>query len=94
MKTVKVSGKNKKHKVLLYAISTCGWCKRAKNFLNDNNVDYEYVDIDLCSSEDKNTIRQDILKRGGVLAYPTVIIDGKTLLTGPSPDKLREVLEL
>ena len=94
MQTVKVSGKNNKHKVLLYAISTCGWCKRAKNFLNDNDVEYEYVDIDLCDSEDKSSIRQDILNRGGTLAYPTVIIDDKTLLTGPSPDKLRKVLEL
>ena len=94
MRTVKVSGKNNKHKVLLYAISTCGWCKRAKNFLNDNNVEYKYVDIDLCNNEDKSAIRKDILNRGGVLAYPTVIVDEKTLLTGPSPDKLREVLEL
>ena len=94
MQTVKVSGMNNKHKVLLYAISTCGWCKRAKNFLNDNNVEYEYVDIDLCSTDDKSSIRKDILSRGGVLAYPTVIIDDKMLLTGPSPDKLREVLEL
>jgi glutaredoxin len=94
MQTVKVSGKNSKHKVLLYAISTCGWCKRAKRFLNDNSVEYEYVDVDLCNWEDKNAIREDIQSRGGMLAYPTVIIDNKTLLTGPSPDKLREVLEL
>ena len=40
------------------------------------------------------TIRQDIINRGGMLAYPTVIIDDEILLTGPSPDKLREVLEL
>ena len=94
MQIVKVPGKNNKHKVLLYALSTCGWCKRAKKFLNDNNVEYEYVDVDLCKMEDKKMIRQDIQNRGGILAYPTVIIDNNRLLTGPSPDKLREVLEL
>jgi glutaredoxin-like protein NrdH len=94
MQTVKVSGKNNKHKVLLYALSTCGWCKRAKRFLKDNDVEYEYVDVDLCKMEDKKIIRQDIQNRGGILAYPTVIIDNNRLLTGPSPDKLREVLEL
>ena len=94
MQMVKVPGKNNKHKVLLYALSTCGWCKRAKKFLNDNNVEYEYIDVDLCKAEDKKTIRQDIQSRGGILAYPTVIIDDNRLLTGPSPDKLREVLEL
>jgi len=94
MQTVKVPGRNNKHKVLLYALSTCGWCKRAKNFLKDNDIEFEYVDLDLCSWEDKNKIRKDIQSRGGRLAYPTVIIDNKILLTGASPNKLREVLEI
>ena len=94
MLTTKVEGKNRKHKVLLYAISTCGWCKRAKQNLKDLEVEYEYIDIDLCSIEDKETIRKDILSRKGRLAYPTVIVDNKILLTGPSREKLREVLEL
>ena len=94
MRTVKVLGRNSKHKVLMYAISTCGWCKRAKKFLKDNDVEYEYVDVDLCSWKDKEKIRQDIQNRGGRLAYPTIIIDNKILLTGASPDKLREVLEI
>ena len=94
MLTTKVEGKNRKHKVLLYAISTCGWCKRAKQTLKDLDVEYEYVDIDLCSTEDRENIRQDILSRGGRHAYPTIIIDDKILLTGPSREELREVLEL
>lgn len=94
MLTTKVEGKNRKHKVLLYTISTCGWCKRAKQTLKDLNVEYEYVDIDLCSIEDKEKIRKDILSRGGRLAYPTVVVDSKILLTGPSKEELREVLKL
>ena len=94
MLTTKVEGKNRKHKVILYAISTCGWCKRAKQTLKDLDVEYEYVDIDLCSIEDKEKIRKEILSRGGRLAYPTIIIDNKILLTGPSKEELREVLEL
>ena len=94
MQSIKVPGKNNKHKVFMYAISTCGWCKRAKQFLNDNDVEYEYVDVDVCSWEDRSTIHQDIQSRGGRLAYPTIIIDNKKLLTGASPDKLKEVLEI
>ena len=54
----------------------------------------EYLDIDTCNSEDKNTSMNDILSRGGRLAYPTIIVDDELLLTGPTPEKLREVLEL
>ena len=94
MRTVKVPGRNNRHKVFMYAISTCSWCKRAKQFLKDNHVEFEYVYVDLCSMADKQKTRQDIQSRGGMLAYPTVIIDDKILLTGAPQDKLREVLEI
>jgi glutaredoxin-like protein NrdH len=94
MLTTKVEGKNRKHKVLLYALSTCGWCRRAKQNLKDLDVEYEYIDVDLCSGEDRQEITKDILSKKGHLAYPTVIVDGKILLTGPSKEELREVLEL
>lgn len=94
MDIVKVSGKNSKHKVLMYAISTCAWCKLTKKFLKDNNIDYEYVDVDLCDEEDKDKIRQDIMDKGGSLSYPTIIIDNKKVITGFRKDKLTEALEI
>jgi glutaredoxin len=94
MKRVEVSGENDKHMVLMYAISTCGWCKRAKRFLEDNKIRYEYVDIDLCNSQDRKRIRGDIVKRGGDLIYPTIIVDNTILITGYKEDKIREVLEI
>ena len=92
--TIKVPGKNNKHRVLMYAISTCGWCKRAKKMLKDMDVEYEYIDINLSNKKDRQKIRQDILGRGGKLVYPTIIIDNKILLVNPSKDKLKEVLEI
>jgi len=94
MQTVKVPGKNNRHRVLMYAISTCAWCKRAKKFLKDNNIEYEYVDIDLCSREDREKIREDILNRGGRLSYPTIVIDNRILITGFQEHKIRETLEI
>ena len=92
MQTIKVQGKNNRHRVLMYAISTCGWCKRAKKFLRDNNINYEYVDIDLCSREDRDRIREDIISRGGRLSYPTIIVDDNILITGFQPGRVKEVL--
>lgn len=94
MQTIKVSGKNNKHQILVYALSTCGWCKRAKQFLKDNDVEYEYVDIDLINNDDKEKIKQDITTRGGPLAYPTLIIDNKILMTGAPQERLKEILGL
>jgi glutaredoxin-like protein NrdH len=94
MNVVKVHGKNSKHKVIVYAISTCAWCRMTKQYLKDNDVEYDYVDVDLCNDEDHETIRQEILKRGGDLSFPTIIVDDKTLITGFRKDKLKEALEI
>lgn len=94
MDVVKVSGKNAKHKVLMYAISTCAWCKMTKRFLKTNDVEHEYVDVDLCNEKDKEKIYKDIQKRGGRPSFPAIIIDNKTLINGFHEDKLREALEI
>lgn len=64
MKVEKVQGKNKKNKVFLYALSTCAWCKMTKQFLKDNDIEFEYVDVDRCNDEDLKTIKQEILGKG------------------------------
>jgi glutaredoxin-like protein NrdH len=92
MKFSKVSGKKIQHKVVLYALSTCAWCKMTKKFLKDNDIEFEYVDVDLCEEEDKQKIRQHIQSKGGPLSYPTVIVDDNMLITGFRKDKLKEVL--
>lgn len=94
MDLVKIPGKNKKHKVFLYALSTCAWCNMTKQFLKDNDVEYEYVDVDLCSQKDREKIRRDIENRGGEPNYPIIIVDDKVLIMGFRKDKLKEALKL
>ena len=94
MNISKVTGKNNKHKVLLYALSTCVWCKMTKQYLKDNSVAFEYVDVDLCSEEDKQKIRKEIQDKGGALSYPTTIVDDKKVVMGFRKDLLKEALEL
>lgn len=94
MQFSKISGQKKQHKVVLYALSTCAWCRMTKQFLKNNDIEYEYVDVDLCEEGDKQKIREHIQNKGGPLSYPTIIVDDKVLITGFRTDKLREVLGL
>jgi glutaredoxin-like protein NrdH len=94
MQFSKVSGQKNQHKVILYALSTCAWCRMTKQFLKDNNVEYEYIDVDLCEEEDKQKIREHIQSKGGPLSYPTIIVDDNVLITGFRTDKIREALQL
>ena len=92
MQFSKVPGKKNNHKVTLYALSTCVWCKLTKQFLKDNEVEFEYVDVDLLDDEDRSKAHETISSKGGMLSYPTTIIDDKTVVTGFRKDQLKEAL--
>ena len=94
MKVVKVSGRNNTHKVFVYALSTCAWCKQAKKFLKDNGIEYEYVDVDLCDEEDQEKVSKGILSKGGRLSYPAIIIDNKVVINGFHVDKIKDALKI
>lgn len=94
MQFSKVSGKKNNHKVTVYALSTCVWCKLTKQFLNENDVEYEYIDVDLCNEEDKQKIHEIIQSKGSTLSYPTTIVDDKVVITGFRKNKLKEALEI
>ena len=94
MQFSKVFGKKNSHKVTVYALSTCVWCKMTKQFLSDNGVEYEFVDVDLLDDNDKSKVHSTIISKGGALSYPTTIVDNKTVITGFRKDQLKEALSI
>ena len=76
----------------IFALSTCVWCKLTKQFLSDNGVSYEFVDVDLLDDKDRSQVHETITSKGGNLSYPTTIIDDKTVITGFRKDQLKEAL--
>ena len=92
MERTKVQGDRRDHQVLLYALSTCGWCKMTKAFLVDKSIQYEYVDVDKLEHADKELVNKDIKSRGGRIAFPTIIIDDKIVITGFKKDQISKAL--
>ena len=90
----KVEGTRKDHKVFLYALSTCGWCKKTKQMLNENDVQYEYLDVDKCTSEERKQAISDIKSRNVPLGFPIIIIDDKKVISGYKESAIKEVLEI
>ena len=53
MDVVHVDGK-KNGNIMLYALSTCVWCKMTKKLLGDLGVDFSYVFVDLLRGADRD----------------------------------------
>jgi glutaredoxin len=64
-----------------------------KEFLNDNNVDFEYVDVDLLTGEKRTQVLREVFKLTGAYSFPVIVV-GDTVIVGFNRDKLQHVLEL
>lgn len=93
MEIIHVNGKKIKY-ILLYALSTCVWCKKTKSYLNELGVEYDYIDVDLLSEKEKDKIKKSIKKWNPAVSFPTIVIDNKTVVLGYDEEKIKESLGL
>ena len=86
-----VPGKNKGH-VMLYALSTCGWCRKTKKLLNELGVEYYFIDVDLLGEEEKSKVNITVSAWNPSRSFPTIVIDNNMAILGFDEDRIREEL--
>jgi glutaredoxin len=91
MTIIHVAGKEK-GTVMLYTLSTCGWCKKTKALLNELGVDYDYTDVDLLKGEEQSAVVKEVMKFNPDCNFPTLVIDSKKCIVGFKEDDIREAL--
>ena len=84
---------NKAGKVMLYALSTCVWCKRTRALLDDLGVEYDYVYVDLLSRDEEESAMKEITKHNPDGAFPTLVINNSKCIVGYNEDEIREALK-
>ena len=88
-----VSGKVSKHKVKLYTISTCIWCKRLKNKLDSADISYSYVDIDMLPYEEKEDLKIQLRQHRPRLAFPMMFVDDQFISNEAIDQKIEDLLK-
>ena len=74
--------------VRVYSTPTCPWCKRTKQFLDENKIPYQNFDV----ASDKDA-RDEMVSKTSQLGVPVVDIDGD-ILVGFDEKWLRQKLNL
>jgi glutaredoxin-like protein NrdH len=76
-----------KDKPSMYGLSTCGWCAKARAWLDANVQSYDLVYVDLLSDEERQPIMSDLQKRvGSQIGFP-VIFFGDEFVMGYNPEE-------
>ena len=76
--------------VKIYALSTCGWCKKTKAYLSSRGVKYAYVDVDLLSGAELERARAEQTRFNPSGSFPTIVIDGSDCIVGYDEERLAD----
>ena len=74
--------------VKVYSTPTCPFCTRAKQFLKDNNIEFENIDVSA-----NQEMAQEMVDKSGQMGVPVLDIDGKVIV-GFDKDAIKRALGL
>jgi glutaredoxin len=86
-----VNGKNR-GKIMLYALSTCGWCAKTKDLLRQMGVEFDYAYVDLLEGKEQDDVMNVVEKYNPNGSFPTLVIDNKKVIIGFREQEIREAL--
>lgn len=86
-----ITGKNK-GKLILYALSTCIWCKKTKSLLENLGIEYDYIDVDLLEGTDKIQATEELKTWNPLSSFPTLVINNEKCIVGFNETKIRAEL--
>lgn len=75
-------------KVKVYSTQTCPWCVKAKQFLEENNIEFENFDV----SVDQKAA-EEMITASGQRGVPVIDVDG-TIMVGFDQEAISMVLQL
>lgn len=75
-------------KITVYSTATCPYCIKVKQFLKENNAEFE--DIDVSADQQK---AQEMIQKSGQMGVPTLDIDGE-IIVGFDKEAIKKALNL
>ena len=73
-------------KITIYSTPSCHFCHAAKDFFNENNI--EFTDYNVAEDTEK---RKEMMDKTGQMGVPVIIIDDEIII-GFNKPKLKELL--
>ncbi len=89
-----VAGVHHDHHVQFYGISTCIWCRKTRQYLEENSVAFDFVYVDLLEGDEREAVKDKVRVWNPRVSFPTVVIDDQECVIGFKTDELRERLKL
>ncbi|MBM4465680.1 MAG: glutaredoxin family protein [Chloroflexi bacterium] len=89
-----VPGRHNEHHTVFYGLSTCVWCKRARQFLEDQEIEFDYIYVDLLSGRELEEVMSWVRRWNPGVSFPTLVVDSSRCVVGYKPEQIKEALGL
>ena len=93
MKIEHVDGEDK-GKILLYALSTCSWCRKTKELLTELGVGFDFIYADYLEGNDRDDTMEKVKNWNPRCSFPTLVINDKDCIVGFKEDEIKKALKL
>lgn len=78
-----VEGDRQDHDVIIYALSTCAFCRRAIEYLKKNGVQFRYTYLDQIDVETKRSVKRELSERfDNIVVFPILVVDDQRAYSG------------
>jgi len=92
--TGRVEGPRDEHPCRFYGLSTCIWCKKTRQFLEESGIAFDYTYLDLLEGDERKAAIEEVRKWNPSVNFPTLVIDDAECIVGYEPDAIKEKLGL
>jgi glutaredoxin len=79
--------------VTIYSLQTCSHCREAKKFLQQHQIPFRTVYVDMLVGEERNEAMRQLRDINPSCSFPTVSV-GEEVIVGFKEEKLRQALSL
>jgi len=83
--------RNKAQKPVLYALSTCIWCRRTRELLDKAGIDYKLYEVDVLTGDERFAALSEMRKFNPQGSFPTLVC-GDDIVLGYDEDRIKMVL--
>jgi|TARA_B110000263_G_C15303180_1_gene508998 mycoredoxin len=77
-------------KIKVYGTTWCGDCHRSKDYLDNNNIKYDWTDVD----EEPEYAEYIKTLNNGIQRVPTIVFEDGSVLVEPSNEDLEKKIKI
>jgi glutaredoxin-like protein NrdH len=79
--------------VKVFALSTCPYCRMARQYMDENSVVYDVTEVDKLEGQEREDAVAEVKRLSGGTSFPVVVV-GDEVVVGFNKVRIKELLSL